>query len=151
MPNSKRTTCFIDTNIWLYAFIEKDDKTRSETARGLIQETAPMLSTQVLNEVCVNLLKQANFTEEQVCQLIESFYEKYPVTELNKSVLLTASQLRQQYSLSFWDSTIIASALSVGVSILYSEDLQHGLIIERRLEVLNPFVQSSKLGADLEK
>ncbi|MEW6618493.1 MAG: PIN domain-containing protein [bacterium] len=141
MPDNERTTCFIDTNIWLYAFIEGDDSTKSGIARALIQETAPMLSTQVINEVCVNLLKQANFTEEQVCQLIESFYEKYVVTELNKSVLLTASQLRQQYSLSFWDSTIIASALSVGVPILYSEDLQEGLIIERRLKVLNPFGQ----------
>jgi len=141
MPDNERTTCFIDTNIWLYAFIEGDDSAKSATARALIQETEPMLSTQVINEVCVNLLKQANFTEEQVHRLIESFYEKYPVTELNKSVLLTASQLRQQYSLSFWDSTIVASALSIGVPILYSEDLQHGLIIEGRLEVLNPFVQ----------
>jgi predicted nucleic acid-binding protein len=141
MPDNQVTTCFIDTNIWLYAFIETDDSVKSATARTLIQETEPALSTQVINEVCVNFLRRANFTEEQVSRLIESFYEKYPVIELNRSVLLTASRLRQRYSLSFWDSTIVASALDAGVSILYSENMQHGLTIEERLQVLNPFIQ----------
>ncbi len=141
MPDNQVTTCFIDTNIWLYAFIEADDTARSATARTLIQESEPVISTQVINEVCVNLLRRADFMEEQISQLIESFYEKYLVIELNRSVLLTASQLRQQYSLSFWDSIIVASALSAGVSILYSEDLQHGLVIEGQLQVRNPFVQ----------
>lgn len=141
MPDNSITTCFIDTNIWLYAFIESDDAAKSATARTLIQETEPVVSTQVINEVCVNLLRQANFTEEQIGQLIEAFYEKYPVIALNKPVLLIASQLRQRYSLSFWDSLVVASALSAGVSILYSEDLQHGLIVEGQLQVLNPFVQ----------
>ena len=107
----------------------------------MVQGTEPVVSTQVINEVCVNLLRRADFTEEQIGQLIKSFYEKYPVIELNRAVLLTASQLRQRYSLSFWDSLIAASALSAGVSILHSEDLQHGLVIEGQLQVLNPFVQ----------
>jgi predicted nucleic acid-binding protein len=141
MPDNQAPTCFIDTNIWLYAFIETDDSVKSATARTLIQETEPVLSTQVINEVCVNVLRRANFTEEQVSRLIVSFYEKYPVIELNRSILLTASRLRQRYSLSFWDSTIVASALDAGVSILYSEDMQHGLTIEEQLQVRNPFVQ----------
>ncbi len=59
---------------------------KSVTARALIQETRPLLSTQVINEVCVNLLRRANFTEEEISRLIESFYEKYPVIESNRSV-----------------------------------------------------------------
>jgi len=141
MPGNQATTCFIDTNIWLYAFIETDDTTKSATARKLIQESEPIVSTQVINEVCVNLLRRANFTEEQVSRLVESFYEKYRVIELTKSVLLMASQLRQRYSLSFWDSTIVATALSAGVSVLYSEDMQPGLTIEEQLQVHNPFIQ----------
>lgn len=140
MPDNQVAPCFIDTNIWLYAFIETDDTTKSATARTLIQESEPVVSTQVINEVCVNLLRRANFTEEQVSRLIESFYEKYRVIELTESVLLAASQLRRCYSLSFWDSTIVATALSAGVSVLYSEDMQHGLIIEGQLRVRNPFL-----------
>jgi len=141
MPDSQRETCFVDSNIWLYAFIEGDEEDKSAIAGALLQEREIdlVISTQVVNEVCVNLLKRSIFTEEQLHRLIESFYEKYAVCELSKTVLLTASQLRQQYSLSFWDSLIVSSALNVGASILYTEDMQHGLVIYERLQIVNPF------------
>jgi len=144
MPDNQATVCFIDTNIWLYAFIEADDTTKSAIARTLIQESEPVISTQVINEVCVNLLRRAHFTEEQISRLIESFYEKYQVVELAESVLLTASQLRQRYSLSFWDSVIVATALNAGVPVLYSEDMQHEMMIEGELQIRNPFLSPSK-------
>lgn len=109
---------------------------------GLDREAEPVISTQVINEVCVNLLKKAHFTEDQISQLIASFYEKYPVIELDKPTLLTASELRQRYSLSFWDSLIVASVQHADVSVLYSEDLQHGLAVEGQLQVINPFAES---------
>jgi len=140
MPDNQATNCFIDTNIWLYAFIEADDTTKSGIARTLIQESEPVVSAQVINEVCVNLLRRANFAEDQISQLIESFYEKCRVVELTESDLLIASQLRQRYSLSFWDSTIVAIALNAGVPVLYSEDMQHGLTIEGKLQIRNPFL-----------
>ncbi|MCS6848192.1 MAG: PIN domain-containing protein [Anaerolineae bacterium] len=138
MPDD-RPACFIDTNIWLYAFIETDDVSKSLIARALIRESEPVVSTQVINEVCINLLRQANFTEEQIGRLVESFYAKCRVVELTQPVLLAASGLRQRYSLSFWDSMIVASALSAGVPVLYSEDMHHGLNIEDQLQIRNPF------------
>ena len=35
--------------------------------------------------------------------------------------------------LSFWDSLIVASALYADANILYSEDMQHGLIVSEKL------------------
>ncbi|BCX06018.1 MAG: hypothetical protein KatS3mg053_3956 [Candidatus Roseilinea sp.] len=67
---------------------------KSSTARTLIQESEPVVSTQVVNEVCINLLRQANFTEEQIGRLVESFYAKCRVVELTRAVLLEASSLR---------------------------------------------------------
>ncbi|MGB9754384.1 MAG: hypothetical protein C0183_11215 [Roseiflexus castenholzii] len=87
MPDNQATECFIDANIWLYAFSETDEATKSARARTLILVNKPVVSTQVINEVCVNLLRRANFTEEQISQLVESFYEKCRVIELTKSVL----------------------------------------------------------------
>ena len=40
----------------------------------------------MFNEVCVNLLRRANFTEAQITQLIESFYDRCCVVELTKSL-----------------------------------------------------------------
>jgi predicted nucleic acid-binding protein len=44
-----------------------------------------------------------------------------------------------KYSLSFWDSLIVASALAANAEILYSEDMQNGLLIENKLRIINPF------------
>ena len=73
--------CFIDTNIWLYACIIGDDTGKSAMANALIQNKAPIVSTQVINEICVNLVKKARFDEIQVRALVRAFYEKHPDTK----------------------------------------------------------------------
>ena len=142
MPDDHTANCFVDTNIWLYAFVETDDSSKSAIAGKLIADIEPVISTQVINEVCVNLLRQAIFSEDQISQLIEAFFGKYRVVELGRSALLEASRLRKAYSLSFWDSTIVSTALNSGVSLLYSEDMQDGMVFEGRLQVRNPFAVS---------
>lgn len=137
MPD--KSIVFIDTNIWLYAFLNTDEPKKSALAKELLQQTEPILSVQVINEICVNLIKKADFNEEQISQLIEALYEKYPIVEIDETILLTASDLRQEYALSFWDSMIIACALAGSVEILYSEDMQHGLVIRENLQIKNPF------------
>lgn len=134
--------CFVDTNVWLYAFIESDDAAKSARASGLIQQGNIRLSTQVVNEVCVNLLKKAKFSEDALRQLIDAFYTKYDVFDLQRSTFLTASDLRDGFSLSYWDSVIVASALETGAGILYSEDMQDGLLVNNQLRIVNPFSES---------
>ncbi len=131
---------FIDSNIWLYAFIEAQDPSKTRMANQLITTTRPALSTQVINEVCVNLLRKANFNEVDIRKLITSFYQKYPVSDINHNVLLSACDLRRRYQLSYWDSLIAASAVLGKMKKLYSEDMQHGLILAGKLEVVNPFL-----------
>ena len=131
---------FIDTNIWLYAFINQStDFVKQTKARTLIQNVQPVVSVQVINEICVNLIKKAKVTEDEITQLIESFYTKYHVIDLTQVILISASQLRQQYSLSYWDSLIVASALIANVTEIYSEDMQHELVISNQITIINPF------------
>ena len=44
-------------------------------------------------------------------------------------IIYHASELREKYSFSFWDSHIIASALASQCGVLASEDMQDGLKI----------------------
>ena len=69
-----------------------------------------------------------------------SFYAAYVVVAIDQAVLLDASRLRKRHSFSYWDSLIVSSALAGGCKVLYSEDMQHKLVIDRRLTVLNPFL-----------
>jgi len=130
--------CFIDTNIWLYAFIETGDEQKRLTAKSTIQKPDVIVSTQVINEICVNLLKQVSQPEEDIQKLISAFYEKYTVVDVDRAALLKASELRERYSLSYWDSLIVANALNAECGVLYSEDMQDGLQVEGRLMMVNP-------------
>jgi predicted nucleic acid-binding protein len=148
VPDAEPESCFVDTNIWLYAFIEGDDPQKTARAKALLEASrAIMVSTQVINEVCINLLKKAQFSEQQVQELIESFYAKYRVVELHTTHLLKASALREQYAFSFWDSLIVSSVLHAAAAVLYSEDMQDGLVVEKRMRIINAFTQLPSTGA----
>ncbi len=59
--------------------------------------------------------------------------------KLTKEILIDASKLRGRYSFSFWESLVLATGLYVNASILYSEDMQDGLIIENKMTIVNSF------------
>ncbi|WP_457623378.1 PIN domain-containing protein [Persephonella sp.] len=71
---------FIDTNIWLYAFMENNSQ-KSLTARKIINENTEKIciSTQVLNEICINLLKKANYSEKEIKTLIRNLNDVYEI------------------------------------------------------------------------
>lgn len=71
--------------------------------------------------------------------IIGSFYMNHTVISLNESHLLKASEIRGKASFSFWDSIIVASALSMNAEILYSEDMQNGFVLDNKLKIVNPF------------
>src|SRR5688572_28296805 len=130
---------FVDTNVWLYAFVTGQDGAKMVTATGLVKREQIVVSVQVINEVCINLIKKAGYAEADVRALIDSFFAKYAVMPLDRQSLVLASELRERHSLSYWDSTIVASALNAGAAVLYSEDMQHGLVINGSLRIVNPF------------
>ena len=139
------TKIFIDSNIWLYRFLDdqhtdpQEDARKRKIAVELTNEQGILTSTQVINEVCSVLKRKTNLAEEDIYQLIEEFEEQCHVINLTTFILNKASLLRTNYNLSFWDSLIVATALCADVDILYSEDMQHQLIVEEQLTIINPF------------
>ena len=133
------STCFIDTNIWLYSFIQSQNTQKTEIAGAIISECEIAISTQIINEMCVNLIKKVNFSERKIRNLIESLYSKYTVLELSQDILLKASKIRANHSFSFWDSVVAASALDCDAEYLITEDMQDGFTLEDKLTIINPF------------
>ncbi len=134
-----RAIAFADTNVWLYALIETQDGTKCSRARELIRDTGLLVSTQVINEVSFNLLRKASFTEERIQELVTSFYARHHVIVPGEETMRNASRLRGRYQFAFWDSLMVAVALEGGATTFFSEDMHHGLIIDSRLRVSNPF------------
>jgi predicted nucleic acid-binding protein len=89
----------------------------------------------------VNLLKKTDVGETYVQELIRQWSQAYEIVPVEQEQLLDASSLRASHNLSYWDSLIVASALSADCTILYTEDLQGGQTIRGRLTIINPFEQ----------
>lgn len=134
---------FIDSNIWLYALIEtqqEKDLFKHEIAKKLIHQLTNIhVSTQVVNEVCINLMRKADKDNDFIYAFLRDFLSAYPVHDQSTDDLLTAATLRSDYSFSYWDSLIVASALHCKCSVLYSEDMQDGLFVYDDLQIINPF------------
>lgn len=133
---------FVDTNIWLYSLVQKvevnDDRHR-QAADFLLNLARPVINSQVIREICSNLIKKLYMPEEQVRVLIHGWYQDCEVITSNASQHLLASRLRKSYALSYWDSLIVAAAIDAGCVTLFSEDMQHGQTIESCLTIINPF------------
>ena len=50
-----------------------------------------------------------------------------------------ALRIADRYLLSFYDSLMLAVALDGGARIIHSEDMQHGLVIDDTLRIVDPF------------
>ena len=132
---------FVDTNVWFYVLTKQNIELKAK-AESLINDNKKTicLSTQVINELCTNLIRKASFSESGIKQLITRLYFDYEITELTEAILLSASGLRARYPFSFWDGLIVASALTANAEILYSEDMQNDFQVENKLKIVNPFL-----------
>jgi predicted nucleic acid-binding protein len=132
---------FLDSNIWLYAMLAQQSQAKSLACRHLIQTNQHniAISSQVVIEVAANLLRKGSFNESQIAKFIEDVYQEHFVIDVSQKIMLEASKLRSKYSLSYFDSLIVAAALETGATLLYSEDMHNGLIVENQLTIANPF------------
>jgi len=131
---------FIDTNIWIYLFLQ-DDSQKHDVVEKLIENCPVILtSVQVLNEIINVLKKKYKIDDKKIEQfLIDIINLTDMVTNLTTKNTFKALQLSQKYSLNFYDSLIISSALASNCSKIYTEDMHHMMVVEKSLKIINPF------------
>ena len=126
---------FVDSNVILYLFTDDE---RAAKAESLFEPEAT-ISVQVLNEVANVLRRKSKLTWRETVQALELVRSLCRVEPMTLETHERSLAIAQRYSLSVYDACIAGSALIAGCNVLYSEDMQHGLNIERRLRVINPF------------
>ena len=127
---------FFDTNILLYLL--SSDAGRAAKAEALISEGG-RISVQVLNEFASIATRKLNMSHAEVREVLAPIRTLCSVEPLTAEIHDLGLQLAERYRLSIYDTTIVASALSSGCRTLFSEDMQAGQIIERKLRITNPF------------
>ncbi|MEO3403933.1 hypothetical protein AAFN85_08515 [Mucilaginibacter sp. CAU 1740] len=74
---------------------------------------------------------------------LESLTGWLPFCELfsaDLNVFGEALRLIKRYDFQMFDAVVVASALEADCNILYSEDMQHNLMIDKKLTIINPFI-----------
>lgn len=131
MPGS-----FIDSNVLIY--LASADPAKAGVAERMVM-AGGTISVQVLNEVANVARRKMDLSWPETHELLSTLRGLLAVVPLDMEIHEAGLRLAERYRLSIWDSMIVAAALNAGCDTLWSEDMQHGVVLDGRLAISNPF------------
>ena len=128
---------FFDTNVLVYVLGEREGRTaRAEE----LLAAGGVVSVQVLNELVNVARRTLGLSWAEVGDALEAVPVFCPeVVDITVALHEAALRIAGRYGHGIDDAQIVAAAIEAGCPTLYSEGLQDGQLIERRLTVRNPF------------
>jgi len=130
---------FVDSNVVIYAY-SRTEKDKQAKASDILTNYDCLVSTQVLNEYCNVCIKKNFISISDIQRDINEILNNCGLYIVNETTISKSLFVRNRYGFSYYDSLIVASALECECSVLFSEDMQHGQIIENKLKIVNPFL-----------
>lgn len=130
------TRAFIDTNILLYLLSEDSEK--ADRAEEILR-TGGIISVQVLNEMANVAGRKLAMPWTEIKDVLAIIRSLCSVEPLTMDTHEKGIYIAERYKLGIYDAMIVSSGILGGCDILYSEDMQDGLLIDRQLRIHNPF------------
>ena len=127
---------FIDSNVILY-LLSKNAK-KADAAEAVLR-AGGLISVQVLNEITNVALRKIGMSWAETNQFLASIRSLCAVESLTVETHDRGRDVAERYDLSVYDAMIVAAALLAGCTVLYSEDMQDGLVVDKQLRIANPF------------
>jgi predicted nucleic acid-binding protein len=127
---------FFDTSVLLYLL--SGDTAKADRVETLLS-TRGVVSVQVLNEFAVVALRKLKMPLNEIREILETIRAVCAVEPITVETHDRGLAVLERYRFSLYDSMLVATALIAGAKIIYSEDLQHGQVIDEQLRVTNPF------------
>jgi predicted nucleic acid-binding protein len=128
---------FFDSNVLIYAMVSGDP--RRERAQQLVAQGG-VISVQVLNEFVAVARRKMRMPWEDVIEALDAVLILFPSpVSITLEMHEAASKIAQRYGFGIYDAQIVASALEARCTILYSEHMQDGQVIDGGLTIRNPF------------
>ena len=127
---------FIDTNVLIY--LASADAAKADRAEALVARGGA-ISVQVLNEVANVARRKMQLSWPETRAFLTTLRSLLTVHPLTPEIHDTGLELAERYRLSTFDAMIAASALEAGCDTLWSEDMQHGRVLDDSLRIVDPF------------
>jgi len=127
---------FLDSNVLIYAFT---GDSRAAVAQELLGRGC-VLSVQGLNEFTNVARRKLGLTWKEVREALAAIRTLCrTILPVDVETHADALRIAERHGYAIFDALIVASALRAGCTVLWSEDMQDGAIIDRRLRIANPF------------
>jgi len=130
------TKRFFDTNILLYLL--SSDAAKADQVEEMLVAGA-VVSVQVLNELTSVALRKLGMNVAEIREALDPIAAICRVAPLTIDIHQRGLQVAERYRFSFYDALIVAAALDSGCTMLYTEDMQDGQMIDNTLTIKNPF------------
>jgi predicted nucleic acid-binding protein len=127
---------FFDTNV--LAYLASGDSAKADRAEAVIA-AGGSISVQVLNELANVARRKMQMSWDETHALLDMLRGLLTAHPLTTEIHDTGLRLAERYGLSIYDAMIAASAVHAGCDTLWSEDMQHGLVLDDGLRIVNPF------------
>ncbi len=128
----------LDTNILIYCH-DNHDTRKSNLAMDLL-DLSPVVPSQVVTEY-LNVVKRLfRLSKHEALDVCLCNLDGCEIQPMSFSTLQLAKKLVGHYDFQLFDSIVVALALEANCQVLYSEDMQHELIVEKQLKIVNPFI-----------
>ena len=129
---------FVDTNVLIYCYTATEPDKRQKARRTVIPK-GRTISTQVLQEMANTLRRKFKLEWPEIKSTLNEIQSTFTIHKNATTTISDALRIANRYGYSFYDSLIIAAALESGCSVLFSEDMQAGQVIDDVLTILYPF------------
>jgi len=128
---------FFDSNVLLYVASPLD--ARADRAERIVSGGGAV-SVQVLNEVTHVARRKFVMDWFEIEQFLTGLRAFVTVHDLTLLTHAEAMRLVRSFRLAWYDALTVAAALLAGCDRLLTEDMHHGLVIDDRLRIENPFL-----------
>ena len=135
---------FIDTNIYIY-YQCSNDVTKHRISEDAINFFDCVVSTQVLNEICNLLTRKYPTPLPDIKKFITDITDSAELVTITHPLILKALEIHGKLSFSFFDALMIAAALDADCKYLISEDMHDGLIVDKKLQIVNIYEHTDLL------
>jgi predicted nucleic acid-binding protein len=127
---------FFDTNVLVY--LASGDSAKADRAEAVIA-TGGAISVQVLNELTNVARRKMQMSWADTHAFLSTLRSLLTVHPVTVEIHETGLRLAERYGLSTYDAMIAAAALHAGCDTLWSEDMQHDMVLDEGLRIVNPF------------
>lgn len=128
----------LDTNVLIYLH-DSPNQDKRAIAKNLLADN-PRIPSQVVSEYLNTTRRMLSLSKEELLIQASGLFSGCIILPSLPDTLLFASSLVKKYQFQLFDAAIVAAAIEGHCNILYSEDMHHGLVVDKCLTITNPFL-----------